>query len=92
MRPLSSIPNPLACLLIGLDPLFKGTIVDVPGLPEQEVKLFRLLIIWVQPHSIVDNPIIEVNDKMVGFNSRRRRKSSLNEGFTGNSGDSYSVF
>jgi hypothetical protein len=34
----------------------------------------------------------EVNDKMVGFDSIRRRKSPLNEGFTGNPGDSYSVF
>jgi hypothetical protein len=46
----------------------------------------------VQPHFIVDNSIIEVNDKMVGFDALRRRKSLLNEGFTGNPCDSDLLF
>ena len=46
----------------------------------------------VQPQSTVYNSRIEVNDKMVGFDSMRRRKSPLNEGFTGNPGDSDPMF
>ena len=40
----------------------------------------------VQPQSAEDNSKIEVNGKMVGFDSTRRSKSPLNEGFTGNPG------
>jgi len=36
----------------------------------------------VQRHSALYNSKIEVNDKMVGFDSTRRRKSPLNEGYT----------
>ncbi len=38
----------------------------------------------VEPHSMVYNFQIEVNVKMMGFDSIRRRKSPLYEGFTGN--------
>jgi hypothetical protein len=41
---------------------------------------------------LVYNSIIEVNDKMVGFDSIRRRKSPLSEGFTGNPCDSDLLF
>ena len=46
----------------------------------------------VAPLSVVYNFIIEGNDKIVGFNSMRRRKSPLNEGFTGNPCDSDLMF
>lgn len=46
----------------------------------------------VQPDSMVYNSIIEVNDKMVGFDLMNRRKSPLNEGFTGNPCDSDLLF
>jgi hypothetical protein len=42
----------------------------------------------VAPLSVVYNSIIEGNDKIVGFDSMRRRISPLNEGFTGNLCDS----
>ena len=43
-----------------------------------------LSILSVAPHFVVDNFIIEGNDKIAGFDSIIRRKSPLNEGFTGN--------
>ena len=46
----------------------------------------------VQPHFIVYNSIIEGNDKIVGFDSIRRRISPLYEGFTGNLCDSILMF
>jgi hypothetical protein len=52
----------------------------------------RANLMSVQPHSMVYNSIIEVNDKMVGSNSTNRRKSPLNEGFTGNPCDSSLLF
>jgi hypothetical protein len=42
----------------------------------------------VQPQSTVYNSRIEVNGNMVGFDSTRRRKSPLNEGFTDKPGNS----
>jgi hypothetical protein len=47
---------------------------------------------WVPPLSVVYNFIIERDDKIVGFDSMRRRKRPLNEGFTGNPGDSDPMF
>jgi len=38
----------------------------------------------VEPQSTIYNSRIEVNGKMVGFDSTRTSKSPLNEGFTGN--------
>ncbi len=46
----------------------------------------------VPPLSMVYNFIIEGNDKIVGFDSIRRRKSPPNEGFTGNLCDSILMF
>ena len=46
----------------------------------------------VQPQSMVYNSIIEVNGKMVAFDSSRRRKRLLNEGFTDNPCDSDLLF
>ena len=46
----------------------------------------------VEPQSTIYNSRIEVNGKMVGFDSTRRRKGPLNEGFTGYSGDSNCMF
>jgi hypothetical protein len=45
MCPLCTITKSLATLLVGHYPLFKGGIVDKPGLPQQEVKLSSLLVI-----------------------------------------------
>jgi hypothetical protein len=42
MRPLRPIADPLARLLIGLDPLFQGSIVNQSGLPKQEFQALCL--------------------------------------------------
>jgi hypothetical protein len=44
--------------------------------------------IWVEPHLAVYNSRIDVNGKMVGFDSTISRRSPLNEGFTVNPGNS----
>ena len=46
----------------------------------------------VPPLSVVYNSIIEGNDKIVGFDSRRMRISPLDEGFSGNPCDSDLMF
>jgi hypothetical protein len=62
-----------------------------------QVELVQLYFIhfglsWVQPHSAVDYSRVEVNEKIVGFDSMRRRKSPPKEGFTGNPVNSDSMF
>jgi len=44
MRPLRSVSYSFARLSVGGNALFQGKIVDQPGLPQQEIQLFRLLI------------------------------------------------
>jgi hypothetical protein len=44
MRPLRSVSYSFARLPVGGNALFQSKIVDQPGLPKQEIQLFRLLI------------------------------------------------
>jgi hypothetical protein len=61
-------------------------------MPHENRNSPRLYPDLVPPLSAVYNSMIEVNDKMMGFDSMIRRKSPLNEGFTGNPGDSDPMF
>ena len=46
--PLRCLANPLTCFPISRYPLFKSSIVDQPGLPQQEVKTSSLLSVWAK--------------------------------------------
>ncbi len=46
--PLRPVIEPLACFQIDRDALFKSGVVDLSGLPEQEIQLPGLLVVWAK--------------------------------------------
>ena len=61
VRPLRTVIDPLARFLIGCNPLFKGGIVDQPGLPKQKIQFCNLLSIWAK------EVFVSVQHKLTSF-------------------------